>query len=52
MNIAIEAIDALDYTKDGDTPVEKVFEFAKMLGEKRNDQQHHGLSVARRHYGG
>jgi ParB/RepB/Spo0J family partition protein len=35
MNIALEAVDALDYTKDGDVPEDKVYEFAKMLGKKR-----------------
>lgn len=36
MNIALEAVDALDYTKDGDVPEDKVYEFAKMLGKKRS----------------
>ena len=35
MNIALDAVDALDYTKDGDQPLEKVYEFAKKLGEKK-----------------
>lgn len=35
MNLALEAVDALDYTKDGEVPEKKVYEFAKMLGEKR-----------------
>ena len=35
MNIALDAVDALDYTKDGDQPVEKVYEFAKKLGAKK-----------------
>ena len=35
MNIALDAVDALDFTKDGDQPVEKVYEFAKKLGEKK-----------------
>ena len=32
MNIALDAVDALDFTKDGDQPVEKVYEFAKEIG--------------------
>ena len=35
MNIALDAVDALDYTKDGEQPVEKVYELAKKLGAKK-----------------
>ncbi len=35
MNIALEAVDALDYVKDGEVPEKKVYDFAKMLGEKK-----------------
>lgn len=35
VNLAVEASDALSYTKDGEVPIEKVFEFAKKLGEKK-----------------
>ena len=35
MNIALDAVDALDYTKDGDQPAEKVYELAKKLGAKK-----------------
>lgn len=35
MNIALEAVDALDYVKDGAVPEKKVYDFAKMLGEKK-----------------
>ena len=39
MNIALDAVDALDYTKDGDQPLEKVYEFAKKLGAKKKISQ-------------
>lgn len=35
MQIALDATDALNYVKDGDIPVEKVHEFAQMLGKKK-----------------
>jgi len=39
MNIALDAVDALDYTKDGDQPAEKVYELAKKLGTKKKISQ-------------
>ncbi len=39
MNIALDAVDALDYTKDGDQPAEKVYELAKKLGAKKKISQ-------------
>ena len=48
MVIALDAVDALDYVKDGDVPVEKIHEFAKLLGQKKKKslEEHKKLKKA------